>query len=408
MLWLASSTFGLVKVVTDGGNRVLHTDTFVFRVGQHTCYEIYTMAWDGHDTLYIGCRGGIGIIRFNLNDCTYSPLRNINEKIPGIGDIISLAYTSDGTLYFGSSIGGGIVDCSDPENPRLTKVLTSSDGMANDMVHSIIPDIASGNVWLSTNKGLARYNTATGVLHNTTGIAGDINEFCDNSGYISPQSGNLIFGALNGIVCVKKDAPLIPAADSGLPAPEVVLTGLTVNGVDMLPDYGRLEGNLEFNYNDDVISISFAALDYITGDYINYWYQLEGVSDKWINLGTSPTVTLSNLPPGSYTLRVRCENDGERALRERRRKCRTQDLRAPLQGQSGMVRHMTTHGTATPSVCCSSPASSTSSTPARAASTPKSAANSSCASTSRSRSASTPTARSFSPISPTNFARRSP
>ena len=314
VLWLASSTVGLIKVVTDGGNRVLHTDTFIFRVGQHTCYEIYTMAWDGHDTLYIGCRGGIGIIRFNLNDCTYSPLRNINEKIPGIGDIISLAYTSDGTLYFGSSIGGGIVDCSDPENPRLTKVLTSSDGMANDMVHSIIPDIASGNVWLSTNKGLARYNTATGVLHNTTGIAGDINEFCDNSGYISPQSGNLIFGALNGIVCVKKDAAaLLPAPDSGLPAPEVVLTGLTVNGVDMLPDYGRLEGNLEFNYNDDVISISFAALDYITGDYINYWYQLEGVSDKWINLGTSPTVTLSNLPPGSYTLRVRCENDGENA-----------------------------------------------------------------------------------------------
>ena len=37
------------------------------------------------------------------------------------------------------------------------------------------------------------------------------------------------------------------------------------------------------------------------------------MSDKWINLGTSPTVTLSNLPPGSYTLRVRCENDGENA-----------------------------------------------------------------------------------------------
>ena|GEM_PF-125151 len=313
VLWLASSTFGLIKVVTDGGNRVLHTDTYVFRVDKHICYEIYTMAWDGHDILYIGCRGGIGIIRFNINDGTYSPLCNINEQIPGIGDIISLAYTSDGTLYFGSSIGGGIVDCSNPENPRLTKVLTRSDGLANDMIHSIIPDIGGGNVWLSTNKGLARYNTASGVLHNTTGIAGDINEFCDNSGYVSPQSSDLIFGALNGIVCVKKDAALPNPTAATTTAPEVVLTGLTVNGIDMIPDFDSREQELEFNYDDDVISISFSALDYITGDYINYWYQLEGLSDKWVNLGTSPTVTFTNLAPGKYTLRVRCENDGENA-----------------------------------------------------------------------------------------------
>lgn len=313
VLWLASSTFGLIKAVTDGGSRVLHTDTYVFRVDKHICYEIYTMAWDGHDILYIGCRGGIGIIRFNINDGTYSPLGNLNEQIPGIGDIISLAYNSDGTLYFGSSIGGGIVDCSNPENPRLIKVLTRGDGLANDMIHSIIPDGGGVNVWLSTNKGLARYNTVTGVLHNTTGIAGDINEFCDNSGYISPQNGDLIFGALNGIVCVKKDAALPKGAGLETPTPEVVLTGLTVNGIDMIPGFDSRQENLEFNYNDDVISISFSALDYISGDYINYWYQLEGLSDKWVNLGTSPTVAFTNLPPGKYTLRVRCENDGENA-----------------------------------------------------------------------------------------------
>ena len=54
VLWLASSTRGLIKVVTDGNDRVLKTDTYIFRRNKHTCNEIYTLAYDGHNSLYIG------------------------------------------------------------------------------------------------------------------------------------------------------------------------------------------------------------------------------------------------------------------------------------------------------------------------------------------------------------------
>lgn len=309
VLWLVSSTRGLIRVLTDGNDKVLKTDTYVFRRDKHICNEIYTLAFDGHNSLYIGCRGGIGILRFDIETNAYSPLDDINDRIPGIGDIISLAYSGDGNLYFGSSIGGGIVDCRNPGQPQLKKVLTSKDGLSNDMVHSIIPT-GNGDVWLSTNKGLARYNTYTSILHNTSGISGDINEFCDNSGYISPHNNDLIFGALNGIVCVKADADNLNNSD-GSPT-EVVFTGLTVNGFDRSPTPQATEKGLELRHDDGVITISFAVLDYISGDFINYWYQLEGLSDNWINLGTTPSVTFTNLSPGNYKLRVRCETDGER------------------------------------------------------------------------------------------------
>lgn len=310
VLWLASTSRGLIKLVTDGNNNVVRTETFVFKRGSHMCNEIYTLAFDGHNSLFVGCRGGIGILWFNINDYSYIILNEINDRIPGIGDIISLAYSGDGYLYFGSSIGGGIVDCRDPEQAHLLKVLTHRDGLANDMVHSILP-AGKGDVWLSTNKGLARYNESTSTMHNITGIAGDINEFCDNAGYLSPQNGDLLFGALNGIVCVKSDVdnPMIP---SGPPA-EVVFTGLTVNGSECNPDPEAMTKGLEFSHDDDVITISFAALDYISGDLINYWYKLEGESDEWINLGTTPSVTFTNLAPGSYRLHVRCESDGKSA-----------------------------------------------------------------------------------------------
>lgn len=309
LLWLASSTRGLMKIVTDGNDKVLSTKTYIFRRGKHTCNEIYTLAYDGHHSLYIGCRGGIGIISFDMETGKCATLTDINESLPGLGDIISLAYSGDGTLYFGSSIGGGIVDCRNPEKPILTKILTIRDGMPNDMVHSIIP-ADDGDVWLSTNKGLSRYNIKTSTIHNTSGIAGDINEFCDNSGYRSPQNGDIFFGALNGIVCIKAEVDKTVNSD-GSPI-DLVFTSLRVNGTDRTPPEDALTNGISFSHGDDVIRISFAAIDYISGDFINYWYMLEGQGDKWINLGTDPSVTFTNLPPGKYKLHVRCETDGER------------------------------------------------------------------------------------------------
>lgn len=313
VLWLASTTRGLIKVTTDGSNRILNTKTYIFRRDKYLCDEIYTLAYDGHNGLYIGCRGGIGIVRFNINTGEYDTLADVNDRIPGLGDIISLAYSSDGILYFGSSIGGGMVDCRNPQKPELTKILTIKDGLANDMVHSIIPT-SNGDVWVSTNKGIARYNTNTSTLHNTNFIAGDINEFCDNSGYISPQNGDIIFGALNGIVCIKDEAK--SNADNDRFRANIEFTGMTVNGSDRIPTTEDLSKGLVFNHDDDVINISFAALDYIEGDYINYLYKLDGLSDNWINLGTTPSVTLINLPSGKYKLHVRCVTDGDKTNTE--------------------------------------------------------------------------------------------
>lgn len=174
---------------------------------------------------------------------------------------------------------------------------------------SIIPT-ANGDIWLSTNKGITRYNTNTAILHNTSHIAGDIYEFCDNSGYISPQNGDLIFGALNGIVCVRTDTKKNHGNDDF--TANIVFTGMTVNGSDRFTSPDDLVNGLTFYYDEDVINLTFAALDYIQGDYINYWYKLEGYNDKWVNLGTTPTVTLTNLPAGNYTLAVKYETDGEK------------------------------------------------------------------------------------------------
>ena len=78
-----------------------------------------------------------------------------------------------------------------PTGAELLKVVTRNEGLANDMIHAIIPD-GRGNVWLSTNKGLALYNSGSKSLYSVSEPTGGINEYCDNAGYMSPYDGNVI------------------------------------------------------------------------------------------------------------------------------------------------------------------------------------------------------------------------
>jgi hypothetical protein len=61
-----------------------------------------------------------------------------------------------------------------------------------------------------------------------------------------------------------------------------------------------------------------ALTDYLNSASVHYWYQLRGGSDTaWYALPTSRTLTLSQLPAGDYTLRLRAESSsGLRAANE--------------------------------------------------------------------------------------------
>lgn len=309
VLWLASTTHGLLRASIDptGAGRVKRVDSFLFKKGAHLCDEIYSVAFDGRHTLYIGCRGGLGIVRFNIRTHKYDFVEHVTDQLPSIGDVICLNYSPQtSTLYFGTSAGAGILDCRNPEHPTLSRVLTRADGMVNDMTHAIIPD-RNGNVWISTNKGLVRYSGQNDAVHNITGLTGDIREFCDNAGYISPHNGDIVFGALNGIAWMSSERTAQQPAAAAVP--RFYFNGLTINGSERNINEMLSRGTLSLPSDAASVGISFTALDYINGDDINYYYRLDGYTDEWTNLGTDPSVTFTNLPPGNYTLRVKLQSD---------------------------------------------------------------------------------------------------
>lgn len=312
-LWLASTQGGLIRCTYRTGNKPAVTGArdIIFSRDNYICNEVYSMAFDGDSTLFIGCRGGLGIARYNIHDHSYAFMDALTDMWPDVGDIICLHYDTDRRLYFGSSAGAGVIDMSRTDNvgPEEIRLYTRSDGMANDMIHAIQPD-RSGNIWMSTNKGLIQANTLSGNIFNINST-GDVKEFCDNAGYISPLTGEMFFGAINGIVWF----PSIDDSDGDSFRPNFHFNKLMVNGQEReIHDYTNNRGQLVFDNDQNSVGLTFSALDYLHGDEINYYYRLDGYDTRWINIGTRNTAEFTNLPPGTYRLRIRYQSDPRRTV----------------------------------------------------------------------------------------------
>jgi signal transduction histidine kinase len=62
------------------------------------------------------------------------------------------------------------------------------------------------------------------------------------------------------------------------------------------------------SYDQDFISFDFAALDYNKPEKNQYAYKLEGFDQDWIEAGTRPYASYTNVPGGNYTFRVTASN----------------------------------------------------------------------------------------------------
>lgn len=184
---------------------------------------------------------------------------------------------------------------------------TKQNGLPDDVVYGVLPD-NNGNLWMSTNFGISRFNPAKNYFRNYTAAEDGLqdNEF-NTASFFKHPDGRLMFGGINGIsVFNPKDF----APDTSF-AP-VFFTELKVNNqvVNVRDSSGILKEALEQTnvlpllYNQNFLTLSFAALDFKQMGKSNYYYKMEGVDADWVFGGQRTEVSYPNLSPGTYTLSV--------------------------------------------------------------------------------------------------------
>lgn len=202
ILYLTSSTDGFSKIhiaETPQGLSVKRAKRYRFFYRQEEIRSFYPLLSIGDSALWLGSRGQ-GLVRFNVQTGKYYvfSLKELLNK--QVDDVLSLHYAKNKKLYAGTS--SGLVELTFHGNKMIGNYIGKEHGLLNDMIHGILED-DNGILWLSTNRGVTKYNPANGILHNyyySNNI--QIGEFCDDAYYKCPYTGKLYFGGTNGLICL--------------------------------------------------------------------------------------------------------------------------------------------------------------------------------------------------------------
>ena len=306
-LWVSSK--GLYKVILDKKStpyRIKSRKKQTFLKDEKDIDDFfYSMIYNGDSLFTLGSRRGYGAIQYNIYTNKYQFVSIDNAENKGLGDAICLYSNGDSILYIGASSGLTKIRMGESRQNEI-KQFGRKDGIINDMIHGIAED-DNGIIWLSTNKGLVKYNPKNDSFFNVKSPNIKVSEFSDNAYWHCPYTDRLFFGGVNGITWIEpKKAEYIPEYEPALFFTELELYGKLQTLIDYNEDNTR---KLILQANQNTFQIAFAVLDYINGDSYDYSYMLENYDTDWQSLQKENKISFTKLPPGEYILNVKYKND---------------------------------------------------------------------------------------------------
>ena len=264
-------------------------------------YSVTAILEDVNNTLWIGTyEGGLKSIDLENENVTHYWNDPGNSSSLGNNFVLTLYQDTRGILWVGTH-GGGL-GRFDPATETF-KNFTELEGLPSNVVYGILED-DQGNLWISTNYGLSRFNPMQETFRNFTASDGlQANEFNQNA-YTMDGRGRMYFGGINGMNIFKPEA-----INDNPYLPKISLTTLTLGGSPLgegqMPEYLQ---EITLQWPNDSFEFEFAAFTYEQPAKNQYSYMLEGFDPDWIELGTRRNGRYTNLPGGTYTLRLRGSN----------------------------------------------------------------------------------------------------
>ena len=244
----------------------------------------------GNDGLFYLCKKENDVIKISHDKNEFKIVDTIRTTFI----VKSIYHAAGDTIWMATSKGLAKYNT----RTKSYEWFTEQNGLNNNFVYGIIPD-TKGNLWMSTNGGISRLNINNSKFYNyglSEGLQGY--EFNSNAFY-KTNDGTIYFGGVNGFNYFNPSNISEQAFDPSLQVNEIKINNKPVS----LANFANSANyNLEYNQND--LSISFAAIDFNRSANIFYQYKLHN-GDKWINIGRERTLTFPNIPAGNYELLIK-------------------------------------------------------------------------------------------------------
>lgn len=266
---------------------------------------------DRSGVLWLGTKDGL--LRFDEEKGSFRRFKNnpLNAQTLSNNMVKSICVepNSESDVLWIGTAGGGLNRFDVQKN--IFTHYTEKDGLPNNVVYGILPD-KNGNLWLSTNKGISKFNPSEKNFRNYDFRDGlQSNEF-NTGAYFLSKSGEMFFGGIKGLT------HFYPEKIQDNPnSPSVVITNMKIRDQNItlkknnsLLKYSISESDeVILSHSDDMITFEFAALDYSASEKNQYAYKLENFNKDWIYLGNNRSATFTNLPPGDYRFLVKASNN---------------------------------------------------------------------------------------------------
>jgi len=305
-LWLGAMRDGLFTLGLGTGG---HLEAWA-SANELTDRRITALQKDSSGGLWVGTMNGLNHI---------DPVSRSVERIgssahyphalsaPNVG---ALMMDRDGRLWVGTQGGGiAILEGRGADGRPHFRYLGLAEGLPNLNVDKIL-QTATGEVWVATDDGLAIIDAqrlSIRALRSADGLA--ITSYWLNAGAIT-NDGTVVLGGAGGLTLVRPVQLAQNKYQHAVAVSEVRVAGKPVpwsaqNDLSGLP--------LEITPKGNSFAVEFSALEYAAPERIRYEYRLEDYDHAWIDTDFSHRVAAyTNLPPGSYVLRIRASNaDGD-------------------------------------------------------------------------------------------------
>ncbi len=302
-LWIGTSADGVRRYIKSKG--LITEYKYDLRdsasLSGNSAFEIFE---DSYGDLWIGTIQK-GLNKFIRSNGTFKRYLYDSQDSSTISNNSVWCITEDynGTLWLGTWGGGLNMYLRESESFRH---LTIEDGLPSNVIYAIIPD-STGNLWISSSRGISRFNTLTMEIKNFDGSDGLQNLEFNQGSFAKGKDGTLYFGGTNGITHFNPEALIENEF-----APKIVFTDFRVfdNTYPLEASLNYVE-EITLSYQQNFFSFEFAALDYTAPEKNEYMYMLEGVDKDWVRSGTRRFANYTDVAPGEYTFRVKgSNNDG--------------------------------------------------------------------------------------------------
>ncbi len=187
---------------------------------------------------------------------------------------------------------------------RERKEYTRKEGLPSSLVYNTLA--GENHLWLATQDGLCQLDPNTNQLINygmEQGLA-----FTQFNIWSAARTadGRMFFGGTNGIIGFNPDDFIMPEGKKGL----LNLVGISTYNQDR--DALESIQNLPYTLEDEIIipaserTVTFSYVHTLyDGSSSNYFHMMEGLDSRWIDDGTQNEIRYTEIPPGEYVFRAK-------------------------------------------------------------------------------------------------------